>query len=72
MFCVCMLLMCFFVEGGVLKQKIPSEMEVALRYTLLPQFNTVFTIQNALHCFNSSMYVSIYIYIVINLEHTRM
>ena len=49
-----MLLMYLFVEGDVLKQKIPSEMEVALCYTV---FNTFFTIQTAVHCLNSSMYV---------------
>ena len=52
----------------ILQKKIPSEMEVAPRNTMLTLFTllllfhtvfTVYTIQTALHCLNSSMYVYI-------------
>ena len=45
--------------------KIPSEIQLAPRYTLLTLFKlfntiyTVYTIQTALHCLNSSMYAYI-------------
>ena len=43
--------------------KIPSEIEVAPRFTLLTLFilfNTIYTIQTALHWLNSSMYAHVY------------
>ena len=43
--------------------KIPADMEVAPRYTLLLSLNTVDTVyafQTALHCLNNSMYVNVY------------
>ena len=47
------------IRSKHLKEKIPSEKEVARRYTLFYTANTVFavyTIQMALHSLNSSMY----------------
>ena len=50
-----------FIIGGFystiycVKLKIPSEKEVAQRYTLFTLFNTVYTIQTVLYCLNSDM-----------------